>query len=261
MQEDGGVAVRGRGERVRTSVSATMGIAATAAEPAPQRAIQTHTIQMSAAATHSAAAAAAAATNAHGTAATGSRPAAPAALYRAGPEPGGRGPPPGYGAYTRNRVNALPPQTGLQTGQQGHPAVERGLPFSNLHAHAPSTLHVSSNVHATSNAHASSNVHAPSAQAVPSLPSHGSHGSHGPYLHMASGMSAGGAAVNARRRVGTVPGPSVSTTDLPGMLRGGGGDEAGAGSAGSVGGRRASSRRATASGEGEGLGPDDMVMG
>ena len=45
---------------------------------------------------------------------------------------------------------------------------------------------------------------------------------------MVSGMSAAAAAVNARRRVGTVPGPNVSTGGVPGMLR----DDEGSGGGG-----------------------------
>ena len=75
-----------------------------------------------------------------------------------------------------------------------------------------------------------------------------------------AGAGLGVGAANARRRVGTIPGASVSTMDLPGMLRGAAVDEVE-----EVGGRRlrsSGSGRGNASGEGEeGLGPDDMVLG
>ena len=122
-----------------------MGNAATASKPTARQPIQTCTIQMSTAA---------ATTNTHSAAAMGSRPTAPVTLYQAGPEPGGSRPLPGYGVYTRNWVNVLPPQM----AQQAHPVVEHGIPFSNLHAPL--------------------NAHAVQVVLL-----------HGPYLHMVSGMS------------------------------------------------------------------------
>jgi hypothetical protein len=75
---------------------------------------------------------------------------------------------------------------------------------------------------------------------------------HAPYLHMAGGTLG----ANVRRRAGTMSGPSVSTTDLPGTLYVMGmrlhqpGTGVGGGAT-----RRQSSRR------GPGAGPDDMVLG
>lgn len=195
-------AARGRGDRVRVSVSATPGNTATTSE-SPHSLTRSRTAHVSNAV--------AAPVPAANPTAAASRSNATTMLYHAGPEPGGRGPPPGHATYTRNRVNALPSQTAQNL------AIERHLPaFPNLQGLPPPLYH-----------------HPPP---------------HAPYLHMAGGAVA---AANARRRVGTLPGPSMSTTDLPGMLR----TEETAG----AGGRMASSTRSA--GEGEGLGPDDMVIG
>lgn len=74
---------------------------------------------------------------------------------------------------------------------------------------------------------------------------------HAPYLHMASATLG----ANARRRAGTMPGPSVSTTDLPGTLRDGNGAAPSGAGVGGGPARRQGSRRAP------GAGPDDMVLG
>ena len=178
----------------------------------PQRPIQTRTMQMfvAAAATTS-------------TVATGSRPAAPATLYRAGPEQGGRGPPPGYGAYTRNGVNELPPQT----GHQAHPVVERGLPCWNIRPAFVWRVILVIQLYAIS--HSFPTSHYPRSSQTFDFPSfllrHHRNFQHsvfefghplkrarcdgtGPYLHMASGVTAG-AGANVRRRVGPMPGPSI----------------------------------------------------
>ena len=180
--EDGAVRTRG-GERVRVSVSATNPLPEATASTRT-RAVQLSTISNTASRTS----------------------AATTTLYRAGPEPGGRGPPPGQTTYTRNRVNALAPYAATAQAV----AAERNNLFPNL---LPA-------IH-------SAPSHAPSAPL------------HAPYLHMA-----GGAVANARRRVGTLPGPSVSTTDLPGVLRA----------------EEAHTSEVSREGEG-GVGPDDMVLG
>ena len=102
-------------------------------------------------------------------------------LYHAGPEPGGQGPPPGQTTYTQNRVNALAPYAASAQAV----AAERNNHFLNLLPAINS---------------------APSHMPFASLPV--------PYLHMA-----GRAMENVQRHVGTLPGPSVLTTDLPGVLR------------------------------------------